>query len=218
MRPLLLDLFCCQGGAAAGYVAAGFDVVGVDLAPQPRYPFEFHQGDALEFLREHGHEFAAVHSSPPCQKFTAYRRRDPLTVGASALDLIDDTRQALRELGKPSVIENVEGAPLEASVVLCGSMFGLGVRRHRVFELHGFTMPQPPCRHHEQRGSYPCATNRTNPRRTCEVGVYRIPLKTQQAAMGGCEWMDLGGLSQAIPPAYTEAIGRTMLINRNEAA
>lgn len=107
MRPLLLDLFCCQGGAAAGYVAAGFDVVGVDLAPQPRYPFEFHQGDALEFLREHGHEFAAVHSSPPCQRFTAYRRRDPSTVGASALDLIDDTRQALREFGKPSVFEAV---------------------------------------------------------------------------------------------------------------
>jgi DNA (cytosine-5)-methyltransferase 1 len=211
MKPKLLDLFCCQGGAAAGYVAAGFDVVGVDLEPQPRYPYPFHQGDALAFLLEHGHLFDAFHGSPPCQAFTAYRRRDPSTVGATALDLVDATRQALRATGKPTVIENVVGAPLRADVVLCGSMFGLGVRRHRVFELGGFTMPQLPCRHHEQRGSYPCATNRTNPRRTCEVGVYRIPLATQKAAMGGCAWMDLDGLSQAVPPAYTETIGRAML-------
>lgn len=208
--PRLLDLFCCQGGAAAGYARAGWDVEGVDLEPQPRYPFTFHRADALEFVREHGHRYDAFHGSPPCQAFTAYRRRDPAKVGALALDLIEETRAAFLATGKPSVIENVEGAPLRADVVLCGSMFGLGVRRHRVFELGGFTMLQPQCRHHEQRGSYPCATNRSNPRRTCEVGVYRIPLETQKAAMGGCEWMDLPGLSQAIPPAYTEAIGRVL--------
>ena len=209
--PRLLDLFCCQGGASAGYVRAGWTVEGVDLEPQPRYPYTFHRGDALEFLRAHSHRFDAFHLSPPCQAFTAYRLRDPSTVGAEAPDLIDDTRQALLETGKPGVIENVEGAPLRRDLVLCGSMFGLDVRRHRVFELHGFEMSQPPCRHHLQRGSYPPATNRTNRRRTCEVGVYRIPLAVQKLAMGGGEWMDLGGLSQAIPPAYTEAIGRAML-------
>lgn len=197
--PRLLDLFCCQGGASAGYVRAGWIVEGVDIEPQSRYPFTFHCADALEFVRERGHQFDAFHFSPPCQKFTAYRRRDPETVGAEAPDLIDATRQALLETRKPGVIENVEGAPLRRDLVLCGSMFGLDVRRHRVFELHGFTMPQPLCRHHEQHGCYPCATNRTNPRRTCEVGVYRIPLSIQKAAMGGGEWMDLGGALAGYP-------------------
>ena len=211
MRPLLLDLFCKQGGCSMGYHRAGFNVLGVDIEPQPRYPFDFVQADALEYLEENGRLFDAIHGSPPCQRYTAYRRRDPRKVGASAPDLIAPTRAALLASAKPFVIENVEGAPLRRDIVLCGSMFGLGVRRHRVFELGGFSMAQPKCRHHEQRGSYPCATNRANPRKTCEIGVYRIPLDVQKAAMGGCEWMDLKGLSQAIPPAYTEALGRALI-------
>ena len=209
-KPRLLDLFCCQGGASAGYVTAGFDVVGVDLHPQPLYPYDFVQADAIQFLREHGDGFDAIHASPPCQKFSAYRRRDPAKVGAKALDLIGPTRELLERLSVPWAMENVPGAPLRESVVLCGSMFGLDVRRHRLFESN-FEIERLDCAHHRQNGSFPPATNRSNRRKTCEIGVWRIPLDVQKKAMGGCEWMTLKGLSQAIPPAYTEHIGRSML-------
>lgn len=206
-RPRLLDLFCCQGGAAMGYHRAGFDVVGVDKDPQPRFPFEVVEADALEYLREHGGKFDAIHASPPCQRFTAYRRRG-CGVGDGAQDLIAPTRELLEASGKPWVIENVPGAPLREPTLLCGSMFGLDVRRHRLFET-SFELLAPQCAHHLQRGSYPQATNRRSRRRTVEVGVWRIPLGTQRRAMG-IEWMDLPGLSQAIPPAYTELIGRAL--------
>ena len=138
-RPRLLDLYSGAGGAAMGYHRAGFDVVGVDIAPQPRYPFEFHQDDALEFLAEHGHEFDAVHLSPPCQ---AYSRTGHLAdaQGArrSSVRLIEPARAMVRRLGIPYVIENVEGAPLLSPLLLCGSMFGLRVRRHRLFEMSAF--------------------------------------------------------------------------------
>jgi DNA (cytosine-5)-methyltransferase 1 len=107
------------------------------------------------------------------------------------------------------VIENVEGAPLLSPVTLCGSMFGLDVRRHRLFEC-SFPVLAPECRHDLQQGSYPQATNRTNRRKTVEVGVWRIPLATQQRAMG-IDWMTLEELSEAIPPAYSEFLGRAAL-------
>lgn len=124
----------------------------------------------------------------------------------------DELRRRVRELleqsGKPWVIENVPGAPLRDPVVLCGSMFGLDVRRHRLFET-SFPLLAPSCAHHLQRGDYPQATNRKNRRRTCEIGVWRIPLEVQQRAIG-IDWMDLEGLSQSIPPAYTEYIGHAL--------
>jgi len=207
-RPVLLDLFCCAGGAAMGYYRAGFDVVGVDKDPQPNYPFKFHRADALDFVSRFGADFDARHGSPPCQSFTAYRRKGH-GIGDGYLNLIPETRQAFSELDGPWVIENVAGAPLENAICLCGSSFGLDVRRHRYFESSS-ALTAPPCDHSWQTPRFAPATNRTNLRRTVEVGVWRIPLAVQQKAMG-IDWMTLHELSEAIPPAYTEWIGSQLL-------
>lgn len=208
MKPRLLDLFCCAGGAGMGYYLAGFDVVGVDIAPQPNYPFEFHQADALEFLAAHGGEFDVIHASPPCQSFTAYRRKGH-GVGDGYPDLIEPTRELLSKLDVPWVIENVAGAPLLEPARYCGSSFGLDVRRHRFFESN-IPLVAPDCDHSWQTPRFPPATNRTNLRRTVEVGVWRIPLAVQQQAMG-VNWMSLRELSEAIPPAYTHHIGGQLM-------
>ena len=128
----ILDLFCGAGGAAAGYHRAfpNAEIVGVDIVPQPRYPFTFIQADALEFPLD-GFDF--VHASPPCQAFTAYRRRGG-GVGDGYPDLIAVVRARLLCHDATYVIENVPGAPLHHPVQLCGSSFGLNVRRHRLFE------------------------------------------------------------------------------------
>jgi DNA (cytosine-5)-methyltransferase 1 len=214
MRPRLLDLFCCEGGAAMGYYRAGFDVVGVDIEPQPNYPFEFHQADAIEYLREHGHEFDAVHASPPCQAHSALKTS---WNAREHLDLVPDTRAALQEFASPWVIENVEGAPLIDPIRLCGSMFGLGIpgfqlRRHRLFELSpDLFILTPHCQHDGP-----------------VVGVYGDHLrsrghwrkgadfpgqdKVQLASVAlGADWMTWHGLSQSIPPAYTEFIGHQLI-------
>jgi DNA (cytosine-5)-methyltransferase 1 len=204
VKPRLLDLFCGAGGAAMGYQQAGFDVVGVDIVDQPRYPFEFHQADALTYPLD---GFDAVHASPPCQAFTAYRRKGH-GVGDGYPDLIAPMRSRLQTSGLPYVIENVPGAPLENPVQLCGSSFGLDVRRHRLFE-SSLALLALLCDHGWQKPRFPCATNRLNLRRTVEVGVWRIPLQVQQRAMG-IDWMTLEELSEAIPPAYTEHIGRQL--------
>lgn len=206
-RPRLLDLFCGAGGAAMGYSRAGFDVVGVDIKPQPHYPFEFIQGDAVRFW-ELLWDWDVVHASPPCQAFTAYRRRGA-GVGEGYPNLIARLRQNLIAFGHPYVIENVPGAPLYDPVRLCGSSFRLDVRRHRLFESN-VAIPVPPCDHSWQTPRFPPATNRTNLRSTVEVGVYRIPLDVQRKAMG-IDWMDLHELSEAIPPAYTEHVGAHLL-------
>jgi DNA (cytosine-5)-methyltransferase 1 len=214
VKPRLLDLFSGAGGAGMGYHRAGFEVVGVDLAPQPRYPFELRRMDALTALahviyQHDGWEFDAIHASPPCQAFTAYRRRGA-GVGDGYADLIAPTRGLLRMTGLPWVVENVPGAPLENAIQLCGSSLGLEVRRHRLFESN-LAIMAPPCAHGQQSGRYPAATNRAeNSRRTVEVGVWRIPLDVQQRAMG-IDWMTLEELSEAIPPAYTEHIGGYLL-------
>lgn len=192
-----------------GYHRAGFEVVGVDLAPQPRYPFEFYEGDAVKVLEHWAlDDFDAVHASPPCQSFTAYRRRGA-GVGDGYPDLISVVRDRLEQLGIPYVIENVPGAPLIEATRLCGSSFGLDIRRHRLFET-SFAMMAPPCAHGWQTPRFPQATNRTNLRSTVEVGVWRIPLEEQHRAMG-IDWMTLEELSEAIPPAYTEHIGAALL-------
>lgn len=206
----LLDLFCKAGGASEGYHRAGFEVVGVDIEPQPNYPFEFYQADALEVLIRPAvrREFDAIHASPPCQRFTAYRRKSA-SIGAGYEDLIEPTRAALVNIGLPWVIENVPGAPLIEPVTYCGSSFGLDVRRHRLFE-SSFALTAPPCDHSWQTPRFSPATNRTNLRRTVEIGVWRIPIDVQKRAMG-IDWMTLNELSNAIPPAYTEHIGRQIV-------
>lgn len=209
MRPRLLDLFCGAGGAAGGYRRAGFYVVGVDVHSQSRYAGdEFHQADALTFPLE---GFEAYHASPPCQLDCDYRRRGA-GVGEGYPDLIAPTRERLEQTGRPYVIENVRGAraKLRNPMRLCGSSFGLDVRRHRYFESN-VPMLVPPCDHSWQTPRFPGATNREPLSRcTVEIGVYRIPLAVQRAAMG-IDWMTLEELSEAIPPAYTELIGGYLL-------
>lgn len=210
-RPRLLDLYCCAGGAARGYQRAGWHVTGIDIAAQPRYVGdEFIQADALEFVANQGHEFDAIHASPPCQTFTAYRRKG-YGVGDGYENLIGATRFLLGCTGRPWVIENVEPARGELidPVRLCGSAFGLDVQRHRLFESN-VLLEGVACDHSVWKPRFPPATNRTNLRRTVEVGVWRIPLAMQQAAMG-IDWMTLRELSEAIPPTYTELIGRQLL-------
>lgn len=209
-RPVLLDLFSGAGGAGMGYHLAGFDVIGIDNRPQPNYPFPFIQGDALRPPVDLA-AFDAIHASPPCQFATAYRRRPG--VAPQAVSLIAATRDMLRSTGLPYVIENVDqaaaAAELHTPIRLCGSSFGLDIRRHRLFETSLPAMSIP-CDHGWQAPRFPPATNRSNPRRTVEVGVWRIPLEVQQAAMG-IDWMTRKELSQAIPPAYTEHIGRQLI-------
>jgi hypothetical protein len=212
MRPRILDLFCKAGGASMGYSRAGFDVVGVDIEPQPRYPFAFHQEDAIDFCRRNGREFDAIHASPPCQKFC--RLRGLLEYQGRArtyVDLIPATRQAVRSTGRLYVIENVEGAPLLCSIVLCGSMFGLDVQRHRIFET-SFGILAPECRHGIwKRDKPPLHRSRGKSR---VVGCYGRGGRGKGDTVGlwrdamGIDWMTRSELSQAIPPAYTEYIGR----------
>lgn len=207
----ILDLFCGPGGAGMGYHQAGHEVVGVDIENQPNYPFEFHQSDALD-QRVPWHEFDAVHASPPCQLFSAYRRKG-YGVGSQALNLIPQTRAILAATGLPYVIENVEGArsELRDPTRLCGSMFNLAVQRHRLFETNWFTGLWPGCNHGIWTPRYPAATNRNrNSRCTVEIGVWRIPLQTQRDAMGVHWDVTLKELSQMIPPAYTREIGERL--------
>ena len=208
-----LDLYCCAGGASAGLAQAGFDVTGVDVNPQPNYPFEFVQGDALTVCIDWIRSFDFVWASPPCQFATAYKRRHDHVKPSE--NLIPKTRALLLAAGVPFVIENVDQkdarAELRDPVKLCGSHFGLDVQRHRLFEAHGFEIPQPECNHKLWTPRFPPAGNRTNLRKTCEIGVWRIDMPTQYAAMGGCEWMAREELSQAIPPAYAEFIAQAYL-------
>jgi len=209
-RLVLLDLFCGAGCAGEGYRRAGFDVVGVDIDPQPNNPHTFIQGDALEYLRDHGHEYDVIHASPPCQMFTVYRNCRP-GHNPKWPDMIEPTRQALIESGKPWVIENVPGAPLIDPVRLCGTSFGIMVRRHRLFE-SSFTIDPVPCDHKRFTDRiFPGSTNRPNGRTVCNVGEYRVPLAVQKEHMQ-VDWnLTLSELSLGIPPAYTEYVGREFL-------
>jgi DNA (cytosine-5)-methyltransferase 1 len=232
MRPRLLDLFCGAGGAAMGYHRAGFDVIGVDIAPQPRYPFKFIQADALELLdnAEHGigwylegigECFDAVHASPPCQRYSVanniHQREDHP-------DLVGRTRELLQATGLPYVIENVPGAPLEHAVTICGLTLGLNVKRHRLFEC-SFPVMVYPCGRHE--GDWllvfgHTVLNRGHVIGKAKGGGNRIKRTHQgtdagRAAMG-IDWMTRDELSEAIPPAYTEHIGHYLIAELNAKA
>lgn len=212
-RPRLLDLFSGAGGATRGYQLAGFHVTGVDLVASPNYcGDDFIQADALDFDLS---GYDAIHASPPCQAFTAYRRRGA-GVGDGYPDLIAPLRARLQATGLPYVIENVPGAPLHIPIQLCGSSFGLDIRRHRWFESNQ-ALWAVPCAHGWQTPRFPQATNRANLRSTVEVGVWRIPLEVQQRAMG-IDWMTLPELTEAIPPAFTRFIGAQLLDAMRAAA
>ena len=210
----LLDLFCGAGGAAMGYHRAGIDeIVGVDNRLQPRYPFDFVKADALEYVAEHGHEFDAIHASPPCQAFSqAVKKKNR----KGRPNLIPATREALIQLGVPYIIENVPTAcdELREPVTLCGSSFGLPIRRHRLFESNIWIWGIL-CSHKEYPKRYAPAWNRTNPLRVLSLsGGYQqrqASIEEHRAAMG-IDWeMNIQELSQFIPPAYTKHIGEQML-------
>ena len=208
-KPRLLDLYCGAGGAAMGYHRAGFEVVGVDIEPQPRYPFEFHQADALEFPLE---GFDAYHASPPCQAYSVasrvHRNR-----GVEYPDLVGATRERLQ--GKNAVIENVAGAPLKEPIMLCGTMFFLGVFRHRFFET-SFPIWQPFHIKHNGRigdGKYfsvAGGAGRWKSWGTVKRNVSKGSVAEWREALG-IDWMTRAELTQAIPPAYTQYIGQHLL-------
>jgi DNA (cytosine-5)-methyltransferase 1 len=215
----LLDLFCGAGGAAMGYHRAGFEVVGVDHKNQKNYPFEFIQMDAFEALERFGPYFDAIHASPPCQAFSQAVK---IVNREGRPNLIPPTRSALIELGLPYVIENVPTAigELKEPVTLCGSMFGLKVRRHRLFESNVFIWGMR-CSHTEYPRIYPPSYNRITPLRVLSIsGGFmqgKISIEEHREAMGITWQMTGRELSEAIPPAYTEYIGNVLRETRFKA-
>ena len=210
-RPLLADLFCCAGGAAMGYHRAGFDVVGFDIKPQPRYPFKFVQCDALEVDLS---AFDAVHASPPCQGYSWAAKR---WTGVDRAYLIEPTRAMLKASGLPYVIENVPGAPLVNPARLCGEMFGLNVIRHRNFETNWMLMvpDHKPHRRPVTRKARDGSERVVQRSAYCTVAGHggesdSFRFEDWQAAMG-MDWTSRDELTEAIPPAYTQFIGTQLL-------
>lgn len=206
-RPRLLDLFCGGGGAAMGYWLAGFEIVGVDIKPQPRYPFPFFQADALEFAWTYGARFEAIHASPPCQAYSPLKARWP---DGDYPELIEPTREALVESRALYVIENVPEAPLLDPVVLCGSAFflttvtGLRLRRHRAFETN-WPLAGLACDHDPEA---PTISVTGHAGRAGRNGT-GTTVERRQAM--GIPWLSSDPLVEAIPPAYTEFIGAQLL-------
>ena len=195
-----------------GYHRAGFDVVGVDIKPQPRYcGDEFYQSDALGFLHSGFDmvQFDAVHASPPCQRFSQMSKCRP-GLADEYPDLVAPVRELLKATGLPWVIENVVGAPLETPVQICGTGLGMKVQRHRWFESN-IALWGVPCQHRENSWDprYGHATGRKR-RRVPVIGEWRVKKHLQDEAMG-IDWMTLPELSEAIPPAYTEFVGAQLL-------
>jgi DNA (cytosine-5)-methyltransferase 1 len=217
----LLDLFSKAGGAAMGYHQAGFEVVGVDIKKQKRFPFEFIQADAIELLQDKSFidSFDVITASPPCQTHSITQHlRDAQGNSTKIIDLIPETRAGLIASGKPYVIENVVNAPLINAITLCGSSFGLKVRRHRKFESN-IALTSLPCDHKAQGkpiGIYGAMND--NPQgldrktgRYVYGGKTATNIEEAREAMG-IDWMIWGELVEAIPPAYTFHIGKQLLM------
>lgn len=261
----LLDLFCGAGGASFGYHQAGFDdITGIDIVPMKRYPFRFIQADALEYLAAHGHKYDLIHASPPCQTHSVLKT---MWNARQHENFLPQTRHALQGIGKPYVIENVVGAPMDVTLMLCGSMFGLEtpcgaqLQRHRLFESNVMLMSPGDCYHScgRQRTKRTISVNghefrneasRWQERRTITVvggtphdparerrkyKTQKVPGSTAQQnvernwiretfSVGyariamGINWMVMSELSQAIPPAYTEWVGRQIKDSLKEGA
>jgi len=213
MIPILIDLFCGAGGASMGYHNAGFDIVGVDINPQPHYPFKFIHADALEFDLS---GYDAIHASPPCQNYCWSTSRHRAQ-GKIYPDLISATRDLLLSTGVPYVIENVPCAPLINPVYLEGDLFNLGVIRRRLFETNWY-LPQPAYIPHKQPVM---RQSKRDPRIFIKKSAYcsvagngadgwSCKISDWQKAMG-IEWMNRTEIKQAIPPAYTEYIGKYLM-------
>ena len=204
----LLDIFCGAGGASKGYEMAGFDVTGIDLKSGKRYPFTYIKKDFKTLTVEDLQDYDVIHASPPCQTFSITKNlRIAQNKKTDKEDLLDVTRQLLIDSGKPYVLENVPGAPLRNPIQLCGSVFNLQVRRHRLFESN-MPLKGSGC-DHKQQGR--------------PVGIYgslndKIPgggqtaktIEIARQAMG-INWMIWTELVEAIPPMYTEFIGKQVM-------
>jgi DNA (cytosine-5)-methyltransferase 1 len=226
-KPRLLDLFCCEGGMAQGYANAGFEVVGMDINPQKRYPFEFHQGDALNLAAWPSRAvawigFDAIHASPPCQA-------DSITKHSHSkqhVSLVAQTRELLQKTGLPYVLENVIGAKMPGSIVLCGASFDLTatdedgsslvLKRHRQFESNIPLMTRPcDCAEYKRQGYkiggvYGGGSRDRNHAENVRHGGY-TPSKAVQEELMRIDWMTQHGLHQAMPPVYGEFIGRQLI-------
>lgn len=219
--PMLLDLYCGAGGAAVGYRRAGFKIVGIDIHPQPHYPFEFHQLDALEALSQivinqrvnqmkPGHtwprRYDAIHASPPCQRHSRMSNCRP-GLADDYPALIEPTRELLRETGLPYVIENVEGSPLIDPVMLCAGMFGRDeLVRHRLFETN-WPLTGPPHRPHTLPTS---RAGHWEPGTAMSISGHIAPIAMARELMD-IDWTTREELAEAIPPYYTEFVGAQLM-------
>jgi DNA (cytosine-5)-methyltransferase 1 len=228
-RPRLLDLFCGAGGAAVGYHRAGFDVIGVDINPQPRYPFEFVQADAMTYQLD---GFDAIHASPPCQAYSITKHSH----GKRHPELLEPTIARLRGWGGPWVVENVVGAPMPNPVELCGASFGLTaddidgaalvLRRHRLFSSNLVILGLPcMCAHYRRAGIRVGGVYGGGPSNRAisnrPIGTFRggyTPTHPVRGRLMGIDWMAQKELCEAIPPAYTEHIGRQLLAHLEVSA
>jgi DNA (cytosine-5)-methyltransferase 1 len=196
--PVILDLFCGAGGCAKGYYDAGFEVVGVDISPQPRYPYTFIQYDALKFLQDYDLSlFDSIHASPPCQFYTQLNFKGK----EQHPDLVNRIRFLLLQTGLPYIIENVVGAPMKKPIMLCGTMFDLGVIRHRLFESN-VQLEVPIHKSHHKQNDFNLDFSR----------VYGSDFQSKKARIDmGIDWMVKSELSQAIPPVFTEYLGKQLM-------
>lgn len=213
----ILDLFCGAGGAAMGYARAGFKVTGVDNKPQPHYPFRFIKMDAIKYVLKHGHLYDAIHASPPCQhasKSTSIQK----SKGKIYIDLIPVTREALSKFKVPTIIENVPGAKIRPDIILKGYPFGLLVLRKRIFEINNCFVLQPgfePKKGSVKNGDYYCIFGNGNWRKSSYDAFPKKREKTVRESWSkamGIDWyMNEKEISQAIPPAYTDFIGKQIM-------
>lgn len=216
-RRKLADLGSGAGGSAWGYHLAGFDVTGVDIVPQPRFPVilpyvKFVQADAVEFLREHGHEFDAFACSPPCQPYSRMSGCRP-GLASTYPELIVPWRDALLEQDKPFIMENVKGAPLRSPVMLCTAAFGRETYRHRFFESN-IPLEVPPDPPHLVPAS---RAGHWEPGTYISIAGHFSPVSKGREAMG-IEWMRREELKEAVPPCFTEFLGKQLLqwLDRSE--
>jgi len=207
MKMKILDLFCKAGGAGMGYYRAGFEVVGVDCEPQKNYPFEFIKMDAFDAIKNFGPCFDVIHASPPCQRYSVLTPKEHKN---NHPDLLGPIREAIKASKvKNYVIENVSGARslMIDPIMICGTMFGMNLWRHRYFECNPvLTFPPAGCNHSTRPIMISGRSNR-------RINGKRVGESTAQEcrAESGLHWMTREEMDQAIPPAYTEWIGRRII-------
>jgi DNA (cytosine-5)-methyltransferase 1 len=205
-RPAMFDGCCGGGGAAMGYYQAGWRVIGVDTEPQPNYPFEFVQGDAVHYFAANWRKFEGAHASAPCQKFSGMSACRP-GLAEEYPDLVAVFRGLFEMSGLPYVLENVPRSPLRPDLMLCGQMFGLELYRHRIFESN-VHLWQP---YHPKHVIPASKAGHWKPGTIMSVAGHVSPIAVARAAMGGIDWMTRDELAEAIPAQFSRFIGEQLL-------